>query len=65
MKVDFYHAVMKVVICSKFGIDQSKGFQSANRRKTAFPTVFLHRHVRYCLGLMRWHVIDLSAVMES
>jgi hypothetical protein len=49
MKVGFYHDVMKVAICSKFDIDQSKGFQLANRRKTAFPNTFLH-----CLYDIAW-----------
>jgi hypothetical protein len=31
------------VICSKFGIDRSRGFQSADPRKSAFPTESFHR----------------------
>jgi hypothetical protein len=30
MKVDLYHDVRTVVICSKYGVDPSRGFESAD-----------------------------------
>jgi hypothetical protein len=44
------------VICSKFGIDRSRGFQSADPRKSAFPIESLHR-LQHCFALPCMHVI--------
>jgi hypothetical protein len=43
MKVGSQHDVRTVVIRSKFGIDLSRGFQSADPRKSAFPIEILRR----------------------
>jgi hypothetical protein len=54
MEVGLQHDIRTVVIYSKFGIDQLRGFQSADPRKTTFPIESLHRLYNIAL---RWHVI--------
>jgi hypothetical protein len=54
MKVGLLHDVRTVVIFSKFGVDRSKGYQSADPRKSAFPIESFHRlyialHYRACM----------------
>jgi hypothetical protein len=43
MKVGIEHDARTVVIHSKFGVDRSRGFQSADPRKSAIPIESLHR----------------------
>jgi hypothetical protein len=55
MGVGLWHDVRMIVICSRFGIDRSRGFQSADPRKSAFTIERLHRlyntalHYRVCM----------------
>jgi hypothetical protein len=60
MKVSLYHDVKTTMICSKLGIDRLRGFQSADRRKAAFPIACLHRPYNIALRHNALHVIVLD-----
>jgi hypothetical protein len=54
LKVGLWHDVRTVVIYSQFGIDRSRGFQSADPRKSAFPTESTSPwSIQHCLALTR------------
>jgi hypothetical protein len=56
MKVGLWHDIRTVLIGSKFGIDRSSGFQSADPRNSAFPIESFHRLYNTRRGRSRYHL---------